>query len=282
MQQAAKLSVFVFEDDHPLNGEHDAGGGIDVLSPNEPGLGGFNITIFDLVGGTGDSAGQMTYDEFNQPLSNSLGGNDRSGHGKLDACPIVANPRTGFDGAESPTGITGVIPVCPKYEADGTTLSPLAGQAIVANLPPGRYGVVATPAADRIARGEEWLQTNTLDGGKDHEAFLRINEPHYFQEFGPAGYHVSIGFANPKWINDQGHTLCTGAGAPACTNTVTGTVTGVHMSRPSDQRLYGSGTRDTLGYTQCYVSLGSPDGADIAFAKCAEDGTFSSARDSRR
>ena len=43
-QQPAKVSVFVFEDDHPLNGEHDASGGIDILSPNEPGLGGFNIT----------------------------------------------------------------------------------------------------------------------------------------------------------------------------------------------------------------------------------------------
>src|SRR5437667_12532755 len=69
-----KLSVFVFEDDHPLNGEHDASGGTDALAPNEPGLGGFNITIMDLVGMSGDSAGQMTYDEFNQPLSNSLAG----------------------------------------------------------------------------------------------------------------------------------------------------------------------------------------------------------------
>ena len=61
----------------------------------------------------------------------------------------------------------------------------------------GRYGVVATPGADRIARGEEWLQTNTLDGQKAHDSFLRIGEPAYFQEFGPAGYHVTIGFANP-------------------------------------------------------------------------------------
>ncbi len=67
-------------------------------------------------------------------------------------------------------------------------------------MPPGRYGIVATPAADRIARGEEWLQTNTLDGGKDHEAFVKVNEPAYFQEYGPAGYHVSIGFANPTII----------------------------------------------------------------------------------
>jgi len=29
-----------------LNGEQDGGGGIDVLSPNEPGLSGFNITLF--------------------------------------------------------------------------------------------------------------------------------------------------------------------------------------------------------------------------------------------
>ena len=46
-QPPAKVSVFVFEDDIPLNGEHDAGGGVDILAPNEPGLGGFNITLFD-------------------------------------------------------------------------------------------------------------------------------------------------------------------------------------------------------------------------------------------
>ncbi len=110
----------------------------------------------------------------------------------------------------SPTGITGTIVTCPKYESDGTTLSPLAGQAVVANLMPGRYGVMATPAADRIARGEEWLQTNTLDGQKAHDSFLRIGEPSYFQEFGPAGYHVSIGFANPAIINGRKAGVCNG------------------------------------------------------------------------
>ena len=57
--------MFVFEDDFPLNGEQDGGGGVDVLSPSEPGLGGFNITLFDDAGGTGDATGQMTYDMFN-------------------------------------------------------------------------------------------------------------------------------------------------------------------------------------------------------------------------
>ena len=283
-QQAAKVSAFVFEDDHPLNGEHDAGGGVDSLSPNEPGLGGFNITILDLAGMSGDSSGQMTYDQFNQPLSNALAGTIDPVT-LLDACPISQDARMGIDTgggtnqpAPSDIGITGVIPVCPKYAADGTTLSPLAGQVIVVNVPPGRYGIVATPAADRIARGEEWLQTNTLDGGKDLEAFIKSNEPAYFQEFGPASYHVSIGFANPQWINDIGTGLCNGPGAPACTQIVTGKVTGARMSRTPDQRLYSSGTRDMYGYTQCYASLGNPDGEDFAFAKCQDDGTFTLTR----
>jgi hypothetical protein len=281
LQQSAKVSAFVFEDDHPLNGEHDASGGVDVLAPNEPGLGGFNITIMDLVGMSGDSAGQLTYDEFGQPLSNALAGTiDPLTH--VDACPITANPTTGIDGASSPNGITGVIPVCPTYEADGVTLSPLAGQAVVANMPPGRYGIIATPAADRIARGEEWLQTNTLDGGKDHEAFLKAGEPAYFQEFGPAGFHVSIGFANPKIINDHATNssasgLCDplpNGGGLTCNEIVKGQVTGSRLSRPSDERLYGSGSRDTFGYTQCFASLGTPDSGDFSFAKCDENGNF--------
>jgi len=49
---------------------------------------------------------------------------------------------------------------------------------------PGRYGVVATPGADRIARGEEWLQTNTLDGQKAHDSFLRVGEPSFSRSSG--------------------------------------------------------------------------------------------------
>ena len=85
--QPAKLSAFIFEDDFPLNGENDAGGGVDVLAPNEPGLGGFNLELWDAMGGNGDFTGQMTYDMFNQPLSNSLDGTLDPVSG-LNACPI--------------------------------------------------------------------------------------------------------------------------------------------------------------------------------------------------
>jgi len=115
----SKLSVFVFEDDFPLNGEQDGGGGIDVLSPNEPGLGGFNITLFDDAGGTGDATGQMTYDMFNQPLVNSLSGTIDPATGRMPVrsrpnARIGTNPNGSYDTTQ--TGITGTIVTCPKYE----------------------------------------------------------------------------------------------------------------------------------------------------------------------
>ena len=277
----AKLSVQVFEDDFPLNGEQDAGGGIDVIATNEPGLGGFNIELVDQKGTFGDVTGQMTYDMFNQPLSNSLAGTIDPATGK-DACPISAHPLVGGNGTTDPTatGITGQIVTCPKYESDGVTLSPLAGEAVIANLMPGFYSVIAVPGADRIAQGEEWLQTNTLDGQKAHDAFIKIGEPAYFQEYGPAGFHVSIGFANPGIINARLPGVCNGTDlnlpglGGSCSNSVTGKITMERMSRTPDQRLYSSGSRDAYSWTQCYVSMGDPDGEDFAFTKCAADGTF--------
>ena len=40
------------------------------------------------------------------------------------------------------------------------------------------------------------------------------------------------------------------------------------MSRTPDQRIYSSGSYDIYSFAQCYVSLGAPDSADFAFAKC--------------
>src|SRR5438270_6574660 len=46
------------------------------------------------------------------------------------------------------------------------------------------------------------------------------------------------------------------------------------MSRTPDERLYGSGTIDSFAFTQCYVSIGDPDGEDFAFTKCDGAGHF--------
>jgi hypothetical protein len=294
----AKLSVFVFEDDFPLNGEHDGGGGTGpVNAANEPGLGQFQLHMWDAFGGNGDFTGQMTYDMFNQPLTNGLAGTIDPSTG-FDACPMsttLGSSRTGMipdpnnPGSMIPdptqNGITGMIVTCPEYEsgADSTgnpVPSPLAGQAVIENLMPGRWGIIATPGADRIARGEEWHQTNTLDGQKAHDSFTRIGEPAYFQEFGPASFHVAIGFANPAIINARHAGVCAGtdpnlpAPTPLCNNTLTGRVVGERLSRTPDERLYPSGSHDTYFWTQCFVSFGDPDGEDFAFTKCDQDGRF--------
>jgi hypothetical protein len=275
-----RLSLIVFEDDWPLNGEQDGGGGTgSTVAPIEPGLGGFNIVLWDTYGGFGDVTGQDSNDMFNMPLSNGLAGTVDPNSG-VDACPISATPLAGPAGAgpAPASGITGMIVTCPKYEADGQTLSPLAGQAVIYNLMPEKFDVQAYPGADRIARGEEWLQTNTLDGQHPHDAFIRIGEPSYFQEYGPAGYHVSIGFANPAIINARHNDVCNGNGTPGtvgpCTNTIIGQVDVQRLSRTPDQRLYPSGSRDALAWTQCWVSLGDPDGEDFMFAKCDANGNF--------
>ena len=137
-----------------------------------------------------------------------------------------------------------MITVCPKYEADGETLSPLAGQAVVRNLPPGLYGVVAIPGADRIARGEEWLQTNTLDGGS---RTIRSSRP--------VSRATSRNSARPAstWPSaspiPRSSTIESRESVPNrtdCTHTVKGKVTLAHMSRTPDERLYSSGTHDAL------------------------------------
>jgi hypothetical protein len=268
----AQISAFIFEDDYPVNGEHDASGiSVSGPAPYEAGLDKFNIVLFDQAGGLGDATGQPTYDMFNQPLNNSLSGwiDPLTGY---NACPL-----TRADG-----NLIGMIPVCPKFEdgndaAGNPVPSPLVGQAVINNLYPGLYEVQAFPGADRIALGEEWLQTNTLDGAKPHEAFIKPGEPKQFQEFGPGGFHVSIGFANPKIINDR-RTMsggpCDPAGPGACTQNLYGWVQGMHMARTPDQRTYASGDNTMYAFTQCYVAVSAPDSYDFAFAKCDQDGKF--------
>jgi hypothetical protein len=280
--KTATVTAWVFEDDYPLNGEPDGGGGVDVLANQEPGLGDFQIVIWDAAGGIGDDTGQMTYDMFNVPLTNALNGTMDPQTG-LNACPLSNNaPGVGI----------GVIIVCPLFESDGVTLSPLAGQVVVRNLMQGKFALIAHPGATREANGEEWLQTNSLDGGPYLDSFIKSGEPAYFQEYGPGGYHVFFAMANPKIINDRLTALCNGTSqdtnitsvyAPPCRNTINGQVTNLHSPRSPSEALYGSGVfaqgnpqnYAPLAYTNCFAAIGDTDGATIAFAKCDPNGNFS-------
>jgi hypothetical protein len=200
------------------------------------------------------------------PLSNALLG--RPG------CPDTQNTKTNGTGSSSAGNLVGAVYTCPNDPNDGTPAADpakyaLAGYALIKNLTPARYDVIAHPGAARA--GEKWWQVETLEGTPAQDAFTGINEPTYFQEFGPPGPHVTIGFVNPDRVASyaRANNLLGG-------NRITGKVTNQHMSHPSDVTLWDSGGYDALASTTCQVVLNSASGtgAAIAAAQCDQDGNF--------
>ena len=259
----AQMSVYIYEDNQPTDGQDE---------PEESPLGGFNIILMDPAGRTGDVAGQQTYDAFNMPLTNALLG--RPG------CPDDLNKATNGTGISTAGNNVGAVYTCPNDPNAGTPAADplkysLAGHALIKNLTPARYDVIAHPGAARDGAGEVWWQTETLEGTPAQDAFVGIGEPVYFQEFGPPGPHVTIGFVNPGHVAAyaaQNGFAATGTGA----HTITGKITNQHMSRPSAVFLWDSGTYDNLASTTCAVILNSQAGVGpaVAAAQCAPDGTF--------
>jgi hypothetical protein len=251
--QPAQLSIFVFEDDFPTNGDIDS----DEVAK---GLGGFQIILNDVAGATGDATGQMTYDMFNMPLTNALA-NKMASDGKTNLCP----QQTG------PSNIAGMIITCPEKDSAGNP-SPLAGQALIQNLFPNRFDVFAFPSAEREGNGENWIQTSTLEGTHANDAFAKNGEPSYFQEFGPPGFHSFIGFVNPA------HIAASNAALPGSSKyTIKGKVTNLHMSRPWSVTLFDSASHDPISQSTCYVGANAQNGVgqNVAFAACDSDGNFS-------
>lgn len=291
----AQLSIYIFEDNSPTNGDPDT---------NEHGLGGFNIVIFDTAGRSGDVIGQMSYDVFNNPLTNALLG--------TPGCPNTYSPTPSAAPATVPSPVppglpvinpsyagkdlTGVIITCPNdpVNIDNPTAEySLQGQALVKNLMPGRFDVVAHPSAARQGAGEIWYQTSTLEGGAGQDVFTKSGEPAFFQEFGPPGFHTFIGFLNPATVAKQntyathvgGTTAAAGPDADQvplsgsvalATTTVSGRITSLHMSRPVMETLWDSGSRAPLAATTCLVGLNQvgETGLNIGFSACDANGNF--------
>jgi len=219
----AQISIFVFDDSGPTNGGVDA---------NEIGLGGFQITLEDAGGRYGISAGAMSQDADGNPLTNALG----------------EAPYNCFGGA-APT--PGVILSCPDLDPDPNVVSPLAGQVLIKNLWPAKYGIITTPP-----NATDWVQTSTIEGTKVIDAWVKAGEPPFFTEFGPVGWHAFVGFASPEGINSR-------RAAGTNTATITGAITNHHMSRPPDQTLWGSeegNTYEALAHTRPWVGLNSVGG----------------------
>jgi hypothetical protein len=133
-------------------------------------------------------------------------------------------------------------PLGTEYDAAGNVVGwhPLItgpdGRLLIKNLAPGKYGIQAVPPA-----GSGYQQTATIEGTKVIDAWVKANEPPYFAEFGPAGYHVFIGFV--KKFN---------AIPAGGTTTITGQVVNNHLSRPPNY-AFNAGT--CFGHTTPWVGL---------------------------
>ena len=154
----AQISIFVYDDNHPINGGPSL--------PQEQGLANFSITLKEAGGTYGESGGQVTQDAFGNPIGTT--------YQKLADGSFVYNP----DGRPNVVAL-----------GSGFIKSGPDGVALIKYLFPGKYTIEAIPPAG-------WHQTSTIEGTKGIDAWVKSNEPPFFQEFGPAGHHVDIGFVN--------------------------------------------------------------------------------------
>ena len=222
----AQISIFVFEDNQPISGTPSL--------PQERGLVGFSITLKEAGGTFGASGGQVTQDAFGNPLGTTY---QQNANGSF-----VYNP----DG--SPAVLT---------LGSGFVKSGPGGVALIKNLFPAKYTIEVIPP------NASWHQTSTIEGTKGIDAWVKANEPAFFQEFGPAGHHVDIGFVRD--INDA--TVLNGK------STITGRVVNQHMSRPPNFTFYNGGA-----VPECWVGLNEIaviGGRGLYTKKCNADSTFS-------
>ncbi|MDO9221668.1 MAG: hypothetical protein Q7T90_11630, partial [Thiobacillus sp.] len=225
----AQISVFVFNDNQPINGTPDL--------PQEPGLAGFSIILKEAGGTFGQSGGQVTQDAFGNQIGTTYQ-QDVNGNFIFEAdgvTPKVLALGNGFL-ASGPDGVVRI-----KY------------------LAPAKYTVEVVPPA-----GSDWHQTSTIEGTKGIDAWVKANEPSFFQEFGPPGHHVDFGFV--RTLNDT--TVLSGG------RTITGKIVNQHMSRPPDFAFYNGAP-----VPNCWVGLNelpvAATSRGVYSKKCNADSTFS-------
>ena len=210
----AQISILIFHDNEPLNNAPD----FPTEDPAEPGgtdMTGFSIVVEDAGGRYGASAGVQSQDVFGKPLGTTY----------TPGCTPVADP---YD----TSCVSGWAPLITGPD----------GRLTIKNLAPGKYGIIAIPPA-----GQGWQQTATIEGTKVIDAWVKANEPPFFAEFGPAGFHVFIGFVQPTNDTD----VLTGG------ETITGTVVNQHLSRPPDYALHPGAC---FGHTTPWVGLNTAGG----------------------
>ncbi|WP_290704283.1 hypothetical protein [Amphritea sp.] len=241
----AQFSVFVFEDFSPINGapdlpEENPAISVNPSRINEPDLGHFDPTQFHIVveeagGRYGATGGPVTQDAFGNPLGTDYL-YDAQGNAVLD-----------IDGAPS------VVTM-----GDGIINPAADGSVLIKNLAPAKYGILITPPA-----GGGWVQTSTIEGSKVIDIWPSANEPSYFTEFGPPGFHAFVGFT--KESEDTAFKTDNAGSA-----TILGQVMNNHMTRPPESGFFNGDP-----FPSCWVGLNRTGGQTaIDVQPCDENSNF--------
>ena len=236
----AQIQAAVFEDISPVNSAPDV--------PAEHGLAGFQGHITDYLG-------EVTTDVYGAPLC---------GSGRcLSKCYVVNNgadigivtpigwsnpntpPASGFGRCPIPTidDATGTItPAIPMFSLDGTTrtgnvpdTAAIEGKVKLPNLGPNRYALSVTPPD-----GSGWVQTTTLEGNHDWDAWVMEGATGLDTEFVVAGEPfpaIIFGYVPaPGTPSAAGTPVNSTLGGTA---TITGTVEAVKIYVPTTGGLGG-------------------------------------------
>jgi hypothetical protein len=236
----AQVSVFAFNDNSPINGAPDL--------PQETGLAGFTVQLFEAGGTYGQSGGAVTQDGFGNPLGTTYVRDGNTGNALLDA---DGRPKVAVKGK-------------------GIVLTGPDGTAVIKNLFPAKYTVVIVPPVNT-----DWHQTSTIEGTRGSDAWVKNNEPTFFQEFGPPGHHVFIGFTKSGCVQGKGtgnnNGRCVGltGGTP---HTISGRIVNVHNSRTPNYAF-----EKGAPVPECWVGLNETGGGTRALyaTACKKDSTFS-------
>ncbi|MCB9419941.1 MAG: IPT/TIG domain-containing protein [Ardenticatenaceae bacterium] len=236
----ATIQAFIFEDISPTNGAPDV--------PVEHGLAGF-------VGHLADYLGEVTTDVYGNPFCTTYVGEDPVTHeiplSALDAdmLPVVDQP-----------GLNCVS------DADGYLVIPHMGT--------NRYALSAVPPD-----GENWIQTTTLEGNHDWDAWVMEGATGLDTEFVVAGepFPVAIfGFVHPtnslpggpnghiRGVVEATKVYVPPKGGTGLPGTIWGGLTGARLDKPIENPWI-SLTDLNNGDTAIYVGQGDANGAfDIA------------------
>lgn len=175
----AQVRVHVFRDNFPVNGEDDV-----VLgdAPREPGLEGFRVIV--------ESGGEVTVDWYGNPIC------------------------TEYDGVGASTPLGDPIP-----GTGGVCFTDANGDAIIPNLPRGKYETLTLPPD---GEDNDWIQTTTIEGTHIIDAWAEEGDQGFSPREGFQQAMVWVGFVQRCAFGDTADSCPTND--TAGTGTIMGTV----------------------------------------------------------